>query len=258
MLTNDDFKIIGEKGLEKVLSLRYLYKYISLNDALNYLLKENTFKFSDPTDFNDPFDCSEQIIKIIIDKENELKFLNEAVTKYRLPRKSRRQQIKKLNKADNYFKVLKAKKKEFKVNCFSEISDEILMWSHYANKHKGVCVKFELDIMRHDYVIYPVNYISEINEIDGMTNTPYIFYYLVTTKSSRWAYEKEVRAITKTGNSIISFPKESIKEIIFGCNVKESEIEKAIKYIRKLKYKSLIFSKMELDPKVIGLKKRLI
>ncbi len=256
MLTNIEFKELGAEGLEKVLGIKYLYKYMSLSDALNYIFKENTFKFSDPIDFNDPFDCSEHLIKIKIDKDSERIFFDEASKKYNIPRRERRKQIKKLGETQTYSNVLKIKKRDFKVSCFSEIADEILMWSHYADKHKGVCIKFELDILREDYVIYPVNYISKIQEIDGMANTPYVFYYLVTTKAQRWAYEKEVRAITKSGKSIISFPRESIKEIIFGCKVKEIDIKKSIKDILKMRYKNIEFSNMQLNPTEIGLSKR--
>jgi hypothetical protein len=133
MLTNIEFKELGAEGLEKVLGIKYLYKYMSLSDALNYIFKENTFKFSDPIDFNDPFDCSEHLIKIKIDKDSERIFFDEASKKYNIPRRERRKQIKKLGETQTYSNVLKIKKRDFKVSCFSEIADEILMWSHYAD-----------------------------------------------------------------------------------------------------------------------------
>lgn len=30
------------------------------------------------------------------------------------------------------------------VACFSEIKDNFLMWSHYANRHRGICLEFDL------------------------------------------------------------------------------------------------------------------
>jgi hypothetical protein len=29
--------------------------------------------------------------------------------------------------------------------CFSESWDHLLMWSHYANKHQGICLGFDVD-----------------------------------------------------------------------------------------------------------------
>ena len=31
------------------------------------------------------------------------------------------------------------------VTCFSETNDDFLMWSHYASKHSGICLEFNLD-----------------------------------------------------------------------------------------------------------------
>jgi hypothetical protein len=28
------------------------------------------------------------------------------------------------------------------VACFSALPDDLLMWAHYADKHRGVCLKF--------------------------------------------------------------------------------------------------------------------
>jgi hypothetical protein len=33
--------------------------------------------------------------------------------------------------------------KEILITCFSEVNYNILMWSHYANNHKGICLKFK-------------------------------------------------------------------------------------------------------------------
>ncbi len=31
------------------------------------------------------------------------------------------------------------------INCFSETSNNFLMWSHYASKHSGICLEFQLE-----------------------------------------------------------------------------------------------------------------
>jgi len=258
MLSNTDFKRMGDIGLQKIMSLQYFYKYVNLYDGVNHILKENTFKFSDPLDFNDPFDCNEQLIHVTIDKKKEREIIEEASLKFNVSRKDKRKLLIKAGNPKTYTDALKEKKKDYKVSCFSEIPDEILMWSHYADKHRGLCIKFELDFMCDDYVFYPVNYISEVQTVDGMANTPFVFYYFVTVKANRWAYEKEIRAVSKTGNSIIHYHKQAVKEIIFGCNVKTATIESTIRDIKRMNYKGLIFSKMELNPKTMGLKKILI
>jgi len=29
------------------------------------------------------------------------------------------------------------------ITCFSKVRDDILMWAHYADKHKGLCFEFD-------------------------------------------------------------------------------------------------------------------
>jgi hypothetical protein len=172
-----------------------------------------------------------------------------------LPRNLIRKQFQRLGDNIHYKQVLKKKKKDFKVCCFSEISDDVLMWSHYADKHKGICIGFNLNVICSDYVLYPVNYIKEVQRIDGMANTPYVFYYWVTFKAERWSYEREVRAVSKNGKLLISYPKEAVKEIVFGCNVKPSEIASTVRELKRTRYKGLLLFRMVIDPKTMLLTK---
>jgi len=258
MLKDDDFKKLGEQGLTKVFSINQFFKYVNLNDGVEYILKNNTFKFTDPEEFNDPFDCNERMIDIVISPEIEKKFIIEAGKNHNLPRAEIRKQLNRIGDRRQYQQALKTKKKDFKVSCFSEIDDDVLMWSHYADSHKGICIGFNLDIMCADYVFYPVNYINQVQQIDGMANTPYVFYYWVTFKADRWKYEREIRAITKTGQSIINYPKDSVNEVIFGCNVKQSLIDATIKELKKLRYNKIRFYKMEINEKTLLLRKTAI
>lgn len=51
----------------------------------------------------------------------------------------------------NNFKIEKLKNVNIRVSCFSqqekyeEFYNQILMWSHYANNHKGFCVEYDLE-----------------------------------------------------------------------------------------------------------------
>lgn len=69
MLKEKDLEKIVINGLKKAKSLKQVYKYINLSDGIEYVLGKNTFKFSNPKEFNDPFDCYEKLINITIDKK---------------------------------------------------------------------------------------------------------------------------------------------------------------------------------------------
>lgn len=253
MLTNEDFKELGKKSLDKVSSIDIVYKYVGLKAGLDYILKDNTLKFTNPEDFNDPFDCHEKLINIVIDTNKEKEYILNRANELNFTRSERRKHLRNTGNPKNYTKVLKKEKKKFKVSCFSEVSDEILMWSHYADKHNGICIGFNFEPLYDDYVFYPVSYVNELQKIDGMANVPYVFYYMVTVKAKCWTYEKEIRAVSKSEKSILSYPKEAVKEVIFGCNVRQSIVSSQIKKIKKMGYRNIEFKRMEINPNTLTL-----
>ena len=79
--------------------------------------------------------------------------------------------------------------------CFSMDWNNPLLWSHYADRHRGVALEFEID----DGFVVPVRYsLSRLR-----LNVPHILSsggfaeelaeQLASTKSKHWAYEEEVR-----------------------------------------------------------------
>jgi hypothetical protein len=125
------------------------------------------------------------------------------------------QQIEMLN---NRIKPVTNKLKEiindkFAITCFSESPDNILMWSHYANKHTGFCVEYDFSKLKFTNMIlslYPVIYsknranipislfdIQDLknpkiaNNVDGISD----LMIALLTKSDIWNYENEWRII---------------------------------------------------------------
>lgn len=83
------------------------------------------------------------------------------------------------------------------ISCFSERKDSILMWSHYANKHKGFCACYNVrDILSAKNLLFPVWYREEkiLPFCKGkvLTSNPRI-KEIIIQKSLDWAYEKEWR-----------------------------------------------------------------
>lgn len=39
----------------------------------------------------------------------------------------------------------------YRITCFSERPDNILLWSLYSNKHKGICIEYNLDNINEVY-----------------------------------------------------------------------------------------------------------
>ena len=139
------------------------------------------------------------------------------------------------------------------------------MWSHYADKHLGICIGFNFPHKYDEkFILCPVKYLNELKPIDGSTDVFRVILYWLTTKSIRWEYEHEIRAITKcktTDNyELIKFEPKFIKEIIFGCNVTDKNISEGIKKIRRsgLNLDRIIIKRMRIDENNFLLKEEII
>ncbi|MES9989671.1 MAG: DUF2971 domain-containing protein, partial [Candidatus Thiodiazotropha endolucinida] len=79
--------------------------------------------------------------------------------------------------------------------CFSKRKINPLLWSHYADKHRGVALEIEVD----DQLAVPVRYrrtrikldIHKIKSNVGFSEK--LAEQLGSTKSNHWLYEEEVR-----------------------------------------------------------------
>lgn len=125
--------------------------------------------------------------------------------------------------------------------CYDKEKDDetvrnILMWSHYADEHRGFCIKYrfsahfikqgENQLCEHMY-IRPIKYSSEIINISIPTIDTELAF---ATKSKCWEYENEARLIVYNPNNTQDFldigldNESSIEAIFFGCRCPESTI----------------------------------
>lgn len=82
------------------------------------------------------------------------------------------------------------------VGCFSERNDSLLMWSHYADEHRGICIGYNLYNLIKNYNCFPVIYSNEMpQEKELSLDKPYSLMKYILTKYSEWSYEKEWRII---------------------------------------------------------------
>lgn len=204
-----------------------IFKYVDF-DTLKLIISDKTLKFSNPADFNDPFDCDVELIDFVFNEKVS------SITKQEINYIERY-----LGKAlDNSFKenMYKAAQVEkvrcSRVSCFSLKNDIVLMWSHYADKHNGVCLEFDNTIERpfknlisddisEGEVLYKsderINYISE----DRFVAIHKLFF----NKSESWSHEKEYRMIlTNNKAELQEFYPDFLKAIYFGIKVTDKQI----------------------------------
>lgn len=249
-ITTEEIDRIITEDLIELLKYRIIYKYTSFDVAVNNILAEQTLKFVNPSTFNDPFDCNEHIIKIDIDDEFIPQIIRESNPK--ITEEFERTILNTLKLPETWVKSFTAKKEEYKVSCFSKKRDNVLMWSHYAEKHKGICIGFDFPHkVDEKFILSNVKYLNQITPVCGKATFEKVMLYWLTTKSSVWQYEDEVRALLqdKGNEKLISFDKKHIKEVIFGCNVSNQKIYDALKKLEKAKLdmSSINFNRTVID-----------
>jgi len=81
------------------------------------------------------------------------------------------------------------------ISCFSSRYDSILMWSHYAENHRGICIGY--DVNKYIDLIYPVSYQEDYsnNCSKNVNDVGYSADCAKLIKSKEWSYEQEWRII---------------------------------------------------------------
>jgi len=218
-----------------------LYKYMpEWPYALNTLITRLLY-FSQITDFNDPFEGK------FVDDENYSKddFRRYFIDKCHASGEDLMALENILSTSENWDNILKdrliqekeAVEKEYGILCLSETPQNILMWSHYANSHKGVVIGIDSGILwrrittsRPGGLLKAVQYKTDYPKVKFFKNQKEIMDKWFFTKYEDWKYEKEWRAIH--GPGLAQFPKEIIKSVYFGAKFNLEKRNFWIKQIR--------------------------
>lgn len=231
---------------EGAISEGYFYKYRTTSNKqfLREIFVEHKLYFARPSDFNDPFDCrfsnefkgtqSEMDAYINRTTKDKLKRLGLPRSERRGLRKEYRASLRGKNKKieTEIEERLVSWIETFGVLSLSKAPDEILMWSHYADCHRGICLEF-LDDPNDRFFgkALPVDYSEHYPVINHVKdNNDQRLRKSLLTKAKRWEYEKEHRIIHNliegepTGRGARVFPKDQMTGVIFGCNAPETTV----------------------------------
>lgn len=128
---------------------------------------------------------------------------------------------------------------EFGIVCFSETPCNVLMWSHYADGHRGFVLEFEMDESKLEQVTYSTiapQLPSETEESNRDAIIKDVAHRALRTKSIEWAYEKEWRRIVRYNTSIsdiqkegesyyLTFDSSSLKSLFAGLRQEKTNAE---------------------------------
>jgi hypothetical protein len=180
--------------------MKRVYHFLSATHALDDIEKKR-IKISEIDQLNDPFElwCVSQ----------EDKQIRAALQNYKMEMSTR-----------------------FGLICFCEDWYNPLPWSHYADKHRGMCLGFDVD----DRCLRAVKYVEERPNLQ-MPLTKESAEGLLFTKYRDWQYEKEWRnwfQLDQRENGHYFYPFDGyvrLQEIIAGplCIVSKNRINEALR-----------------------------
>lgn len=207
-----------------------LFKYLNFSHEILTSIKDDILYFTDPNHFNDPFD---PILKTLYSEKIELL-------------------------------------ENISMACLSSTVSDILMWSHYADKHQGLCLAYDISaIIEQENVIlqaveynditfknllYTLKIVDAAGVIPNDEIAPLLakqqklkFMGLLRVKSLSWKYEKEYRLIITNQKGPVKHPKVPIVGVYLGDRMPEENkdiIYRWVKTINETFHKNIVIYKM--------------
>ncbi len=220
-----------------------LFKYERKIEWAIDILKEGMLYSSNAASFNDPFDGAiplqvdheppeyiASVVREMLKKRNGADVIVDSIKSVLNPDGSLDATTCKriTDQADNFIKS----NANLGIVCLSEDPVSVLMWSHYGDKHTGICLGFwrngdAANLLGDADVCAPIKYsdeypkpvFSELYKADGTVSEK-----LLLTKAREWAYEREWRLMTDESNRKVKIPA-PFSQVIVGCKTPDATIE---------------------------------
>lgn len=254
-----------------------IYKYRSWNNTFHKkILTHGEVYLSSPQHFNDPFDFGVVQNFLTLDTPEKIeRYLDEGLIKHRehlLRRgvdleKEREFQFQRLQNLEAYQQEYEqlnyeAVNKNYGVLSLSARWDSILMWSHYADFHKGFNIGYNEAKMRESGLFGkggPVMYSDEYPHLEAFDKHSIESSFKQTHyKSEEWAYEEEYR-LTKLffprppteEDRTVKVPFEFVEEINLGIKISDEDKSEILKLANDLSIKVFQTEKVPFKFKLI-------
>jgi hypothetical protein len=111
------------------------------------------------------------------------------------------------------------RKENIRICSFSKSFDNLLLWAHYADGFKGICIEVELNTsLAHPFEVSYQDGFTVGNDILKVTKN--LQFSALLVKNKVWRYEKEIRVLTK--NEYVCFPVVKIKSVLLGIRTPDA------------------------------------
>lgn len=263
----------------------FFYKYMPVGTA-KAVLENSSLRWREPNQFNDPFDhqisyifpytkdeLAEELVKEIEELvyEREASFKEETSlslmvqilrkSKDKIPKQEVLETLEKgVHETSDNLQAYQDKLNTFinqelnksRVLCVTEDNDNVVMWSHYADEHRGVCIRLHcIDELDNTLLLAkPINYESTFpifpsvqEHVKYLTGeSPFemsdLVYKIPYYKHEHWSYENEWRVhvphnepLNTDGFNDWAENKRVFGAIYFGCRIDLSEASDLLRLV---------------------------
>ncbi|MCM1365314.1 MAG: DUF2971 domain-containing protein [Faecalibacterium sp.] len=178
-----------------------LFRYCSLNEYSLSNLVNNQITLSSPMLFNDIYDCTIHRSSLPYLKKDLMELNEMSVNMGHKTIKMNTEYIESdFAKRDRFYMTYMTE--PMRIGCFSEDEKSILMWSHYADMNRGICIEYDFfNSPNVSSMIYPVIYLdnpldmSETCKKSDAVELERSVLLSSIVKNKVWSYEKEWRYI---------------------------------------------------------------
>jgi hypothetical protein len=236
--------------------LNRLYHYEKFKpDYLTDVLINQRVHCSDPANLNDPWDCRPWFSVKVLDDPKKLEELMDWVLSFKPTSPVTEEQLRVFRTAlrtdqnarqtfldtfsQNFLKVIAGR---WRIYCLTAVPDSTLMWSHYADNHRGVCLEFALDspvFGSAREVLYLSSYPEWAPHSLMNDDDPHV----LLTKADDWKYEREYRVVGLAegisrpveqhplilSGKFLRLPPSALQAVIVGCEADYEEITRVVK-----------------------------
>ena len=200
----------------------FLYKYCTFESIIK-LLGNHCIYFPSCEQLNDPFESAINLLTDYTPKQYYDSFIFAGMS-HQLAKELTRQVFDGTIDGNTIIKQLTNEViSSVGYFCMTTKPDNLLMWAHYADSHKGVCLKF--DILKDlDSFLVPVkvDYNSQYINFDCLSSS---LLEVLRRKSPDWEYEDEYRIIKTDHQGLWEIKQNCLVGIIFGCRTSEEDKE---------------------------------
>lgn len=122
-------------------------------------------------------------------------------------------------------------KRNLRICSFGSEFHNVLMWAHYADGFKGICIEVELTEWP-GYEIAPVDY-DDYDLVFENHHGEYAHFWatmILKKKNKAWKYENEIRVLTN--NEFVTQPVVEIRSVLFGARTPAASREAISRVVR--------------------------